>query len=309
MTQTVLILGASGRFGRSALASFSWAGWETRTFDRATDTLDDAAWGADVIVNAWHAPYPDWAEAVPKMTAEVIRVARDTGATVIIPGNIYGYGADMPEDLTETTAYHPTNALGQIRLDMENAYREAGVKTIILRAGDFIDIQASGNWYDKVITAGIAKGKVTFPGNLDAPHAWAYLPDLTEAAVALACQADTLPTFCEVNFPGYTLSGAALHAALEQVTGSRLTLKEMSWLPIQIARPFWPLAKHLLAMRYLWNTPHALSGEKLQDLVPDYHPTPLLEALSTSLPEDIYPNRTVARRMPTLRFCCRPVNT
>jgi nucleoside-diphosphate-sugar epimerase len=308
MTKTVLILGASGRFGRSALAAFSWAGWETRCFDRETDTLEDAAWGADVIVNGWNPAYTAWANDIPKLTAQVIGVARDTKATVIIPGNVYPYGSQMPELLEEATPHRPTSPLGQIRADMEAAYRAAGVKTIILRAGDFIDTQASGNWYDKVITAGIVKGKLSFPGDLDAPHAWAYLPDMAEAAVALAERAEGLGQFTEVNFSGFTLTGRELHVALEQVTGSKLALQEMQWWPLKLLQPFWAMAKPLIEMRYLWNVPHTLSGEKLQDLIPEYHPTPLLEALSTSLPEDIYPNRTVARRKPALRFCCRPID-
>ena len=309
MQKTVLILGANGRFGRAAYAAFSWCGWDVRTFDRKTDTLEDAAWGADIIVNAWNPQYTDWARVVPKLTAQVIEVAKNTGATVIIPGNVYSYGADMPAYLQETTRHAPTGPLGDIRKGLEQAYKDAGVRTIILRAGDFIDTEASGNWFDKIITAGIAKGKVTYPGPLNVPHAWAYLPDMAECAVALANMADTLPRFTEVNFEGYTLTGAEMHAALEQTLGQRLKLSEMSWLPIQIAKPFWAMAKSLLEMRYLWFTPHSLSGAKLKDLLPDFEPTPLLDALSDSLPEEIYPDRTVPRPVGRIRFCCQPVNS
>ena len=308
MTKTVLILGSSGRFGRAALAAFSWAGWDTRTFNRATDKLEDAAWGADVIVNAWNPQYPQWANLVPELTRQVISVAKDTGATVIIPGNVYAFGANMPETLGAMTTKSPTGPLGEIRDQMERAYQEARVKTIVLRGGDFIDTQASGNWYDQVITAKIAKGKLSYPGPLDVPHAWAYLPDMAEVAVALAERRDTLPRFADIPFPGYTLTGHELHEALEKVLGSRLKLSKMSWLPIRIVKPFWSLAKHLLEMRYLWQVPHELAGDKLQDLIPEYTPTPLLEALSTSLPEDVYPDRTVPRTKPSLRFCCRPMN-
>lgn len=309
MQKTVLILGASGRFGRAAYAAFSWCGWDVRTFDRNTDTLEDAAWGADIIVNAWNPDYPDWAIEVPKLTAQVIEVAKNTSATVIIPGNVYGFGADMPTMLDETTPHNPTGPLGHIRKDMERAYKDAGVRTIILRAGDFIDTQASGNWYDKVITAGIAKGKVTYPGPTHIPHAWAYLPDMAECAVALANMADALPRFTDVHFPGYTMTGAELHAALEQTLGQRLKLSQMGWLPLQIAKPFWAMAKPLLEMRYLWTTPHELSGTKITDLLPDFEPTPLLDALSDSLPEDIYPDRSVPRPVGRIRFCCQPINT
>ena len=72
MSQTVLILGASGRFGRNAADAFWNAGWNVRLFDRTTDTLMQATKGVDVIVNGWNPPYPDWAEQVPSLTRDVI---------------------------------------------------------------------------------------------------------------------------------------------------------------------------------------------------------------------------------------------
>ncbi|PTX58000.1 dTDP-4-dehydrorhamnose reductase [Litoreibacter ponti] len=295
MPKTVLILGANGRFGRNAQSAFSWANWNVATFDRATESLPDAAWGADVIVNAWNPAYPNWAKVVPKLTRQVIATARDTGATVLLPGNVYPYGPDMPAQLSETTPHAAPQGLGKIKAEMEAAYRDAGVRTIILRAGDFIDTEASGNWFDKIITAKLEKGIVTYPGDLDTPHAWAFLHDVADAAVALAEQADSLPRFAEVQFDGFTLTGRELHAALEQATGRALKLQQMSWLPLTLARPFWPMAKYLQEMRYLWNTPHGLCGERLRELAPELQPTPLIEALAASVPDQIDPDRMVPR--------------
>lgn len=308
MQKTVLILGSSGRFGRNAKCSFSWAGWTVRTFDRQTDTLPDAAWGADLIVNAWHPAYPDWARDVPKLTAQIIDTAKDTGATVLIPGNIYNYGADMPSVLSEHTPHRATNPLGQIRIEMETAYRDAGIRTIILRAGDFIDTQPSGNWFDKIITANSAKGQFAYPGNPDIPHTWAFLPDVTDMAAALADQMDQLDTFTEVNVPGFTLTGHQLADAISNVTGKTQRLKHMSWLPIQVARPFWPVARSLLEMRYLWNTPHMLTSNTLDRLLPNFQATSLEDALEASLPENINPDGFVRRDVCKLPRRLMPFN-
>ncbi len=307
MKKTVLILGANGRFGRNAKTAFSWADWDVTCFDRATDKLPDAAWGADVIVNAWNSAYPDWAELTPKLTARVIETAKETGATVIIPGNIYPYGPELPEVLSEDTPHAATTGLPLIRKEMEAAYRDAGVKTIILRAGDFIDTEASGNWFDQVITAKLARGKIVYPGNPDIPHAWAYLPDLAQAAVALAEQADTLETFTDVAFPGYTLSGRDLTEALGEAVGDKLRLTRMSWLPIQIASPFWKMGRHLLEMRYLWDRPHRIVSTRFAELVPDFRAAPLVEALEASLPADINPNGKMAEQT-VIRAVGRPVH-
>ena len=55
-----------------------------------------AARGMDVIVNALNPPYPRWTRDLPRLTGSVIAAARESGATVMIPGNVYNYGAAMP---------------------------------------------------------------------------------------------------------------------------------------------------------------------------------------------------------------------
>lgn len=307
MEKTVLILGANGRFGRHAKAAFSWADWNVICFDRTIDQLPDAAWGAELIVNAWNPAYPDWASHLPKLTAQIIATARETGATVLLPGNVYNFGRDLPEVLSEDTPHNATSGLPLIRKEMEDAYRDAGVKTIVLRAGDFIDTGASGNWFDQIITAKLQQGKMVYPGNPDAQHAWAYLPDLAQAAMMLAEKADDLETFTDVAFPGYTLSGQDLTDALSHVLGDELRLTRMSWLPIQIARPFWKVGRHLLEMRYLWNRPHRIVSTRFAELLPDFAATDLHDALESSLPADINPNREVTEGV-LIRATHRPVH-
>lgn len=299
MTQTVLILGASGRFGRNAATAFRQAGWTVVAFDRTRDDLQGAARRADVIVNAWNPPYPDWARQVPGLHAQVIEAAKAAGATVIVPGNVYVFGAETPAPWGPDTPHRATNPLGRIRIEMEAAYRASGVRTIILRAGDFLDTEASGNWFDQIMIKPLARGRFTYPGNPDIAHAWAFLPDLTRAAVALAERREALPQFCDVTFPGYTATGRDIAQALTQVTGRQVTLKQMSWLPLHLARPFWPMAGCLLEMRYLWNTPHRLDGAVFDALLPEFRQTPLIQAVAQAIPPelrkgDIHPDQPVA---------------
>ena len=294
MPKTVLMLGASGRFGRHASAAFKSRGWEVRRFDRASGNLRDAATGINVIVNAWNPAYPDWAAQVPKLTAQVIDAAKSSGATVIIPGNVYNYGIDAPAVYAPDTPHGATNPLGRIRIEMEAAYRAAGVRTIILRAGDFMDTQASGNWFDMMIPK-LDKGRFIYPGKPDIAHAWAWLPDLTNAAAELAGLRANLPVFTDIPFVGFTMTGNELCAAIGTSLGRSIKLRKMSWLPLQIARPFWPVAKHLLEMRYLWNKPHQIDGAKFSALLPDFKMTPLSEALPLALGDYIDPDKMMTR--------------
>lgn len=283
MTRTVLILGPTGRFGRKAADAFAAAGWRTRKFQRGHD-LTRAAQGADVIVNGLNPLYPDWSSQVPALTRDVIAAARGSGATVILPGNVYVFGAQTPAPWSERSPHAAKNPLGQIRVRMEAAYREAGVRTIVLRAGDFLDTCASGNWFDRIMIPKLAKGRFTYPGTPDIPHAWAYLPDLARAAVALAERRAELPTFADVPFGGYTATGQEIAEGLARVTGQAVRLKQLNWLPLRLAAPVWPMARCLLEMRYLWDTPHWLDGTRFEALVPGFRTTPLDTAFASAVP-------------------------
>jgi nucleoside-diphosphate-sugar epimerase len=287
MSQTALILGATGRFGRNAAHSFARAGWHVRLLDRTRDDLHQAAQGADVIVNAWNPPYPDWPRQVPRLHAEVIAAAKSSGATVIVPGNVYVFGKHTPAPWSETSPHAATNEMGRIRIDMEQAYRESGVRTILLRAGDFLDIRASGNWFDSVMIKSLKRGVFTYPGNPDIPHAWAYLPDLTDAAVQLAQMRHDLPTYADIPFHGYTLSGNDMLALLNSVANRPVRRRSFPWLALRLLSPFWPMGRRLVEMRYLWDTPHALSARRFNTLLPDFAHTDPARAVARALPPEL----------------------
>ncbi len=297
MSGNVLILGASGRFGRHAAEAFWNAGWQVRVFDRATDNLPGAAMGVDVIINAWNPPYTEWERQVPDQTEQVIGAAKASGATVLIPGNIYVYGSGSGPRLDALTPKLARNPLGLVRRRMEEAYRAAGVPTIILRAGDFIDTEASGNWFESHIAAGARKGRFVAPGDPDAPHAWAYLPDMARAAVLLAERRAMLETFEEVLFPGYTLSLDEMRSISERILDREIRIRPFPWWMIRLASPFWPMGRKLLEMRYLWDMPHRLDGARLSELLPEFRLTDPLTAIARSLgaEQDVHPDQPMPR--------------
>ncbi|MEO0982265.1 MAG: NAD(P)H-binding protein [Pseudomonadota bacterium] len=309
MTEQVLILGAKGRFGRAASEAFSAAGWRVRAFARnwpqdaarfgaeliTGDAFDaeavvSAAADCDVIVNALNPPYPRWKRDVPRLTANVIAAAKTSGAAVFLPGNVYNYGAGMPEVLTEDTPHKPTARKGRLREEMEEAYAvaaDAGVRTVIVRAGDFLEREKTGNWFDTHIAAKAGRGRATYPGPRDRVHAWAYLPDLARAMAELARLRAEFAMFETFGFEGYSLTGDALIAAMEETLGRPLKVGGMPWPLIRALGLFSPQMREVAEMAYLWRVPHRIDGAKLAAALPDYRPTPLAEAMADALADHI----------------------
>lgn len=297
----VIVLGAKGRFGRAAVTAFAEAGWEVTVFGRkwkgdapdgvrrvTGDAKDAAALcaacaGQDVIVNAVNPPYQDWVRDLPVLTAAAIAAAKHSGATVLIPGNLYNYGADAPAALAEDTAWQPTSRKGHLRVTMEEAYRSAGVPTIILRAGDYLEREKSGNWFDAHITVKARQGRTMYPGPLDQIHAWAYLPDVARAAVLLAEQRDSFAPFEQFGFDGYTLTGAELVDHITRAVQKPQKISSMPWFIIPVLGLFQPVIREVYEMRYLWRVPHRVDGTKLHRMFPDFKHTPVEDAMRQML--------------------------
>jgi len=295
MSNTVLILGASGKIGSHASDAFRAAGWTVRAYDRKSGNMTRAADGADVIVNGLNPPaYHDWQTILPRITAEVIAAAKASGAAVILPGNVYNFG-DTPGTWSETTPQRPVSRKGRLRVEAEQAYEAAGVQTIVLRAGNIIDPRHQGDVMSALIMRGITGGKLTTTGRADVMQAYAYLPDLARAMVALAEIRARLSRFEDVPFPGHAFTVTQLRDTLETALSRRVRITGFPWWLMTLAAPFWELARELREMRYLWNTGHQLSGEKFRHLLPGFRPTPLREAMLSGLPADIHPDQPVAR--------------
>ncbi len=283
MTRTALLLGPSGRFGRHMGTAFLNAGWEVRPFRRGTDDLMQAAQGVDVIINGWNPPYPEWEAQVPEQIRSVLKAAEVSGATLLQPGNVYVYGAGSPEIMAASTPHLAANRLGRVRVNLESALNASSAQTILLRAGDFLDTEASGNWFDMVMAAKLAKGRFVYPGPRDRVHAFAFLPDMARAFVALAETRETLPLHADIPFAGYSLTGKALHTAVEMAAGRSLKTANFPWPVLALAAPFSPMFRGLREMGYLWSMPHRLDPAPLETLLPDFKVAPLDEALKAAI--------------------------
>ncbi len=304
MIETVLILGAGGRLGRALVDAFAEAGWkvlaqarrplsgtvptavravQVQIANTAADiaALVEAAAGASVVVNALNPIYTNWEGEAQRLAYAAIDVAEALGATLLFPGNIYNYGASMPALLTPGTPPVPTSRKGEIRCSIEEKMqaRAPALRSVVIRAGDFFGGPGGGSWMDEVVLKSLARGKVIYPGPLDRAHAWAYLPDLARAFVAMAAHRSVLPSFSALHFPGHTLTGAQLVAAIGDARGGEMRASSFPWWLIRSGALVVPLWRELVQMRYLWEVPHALDGAALRACVGELPGTPLRQAL------------------------------
>jgi nucleoside-diphosphate-sugar epimerase len=282
-----LVIGATGGIGGALADRLAANGWRVRAMNRNPDparagrpdlewvkgdAMDEAdvvsaAEGAQIIVHAVNpAGYKNWAGLLMPMLNNTIAAARASGARILFPGNVYNYGEDALPLISETSPQTPISRKGAIRVQMELALRAAaedGVRSLIVRAGDFFGPRLiSGSWLSQgLLKPGRPATAVTYPGPLEIPHAWAYLPDLAETFVRLL---DTdLGPFEVFHFQGQQVTGRELVEALEIAAERKLPIRRLPWFVLIAISPFNEMLREMLEMKYLWDRPVLLDNSRL----------------------------------------------
>lgn len=303
MNKTVTILGINGHVGRATAQAFAAAGWRVIGFGRANrnplpgvefipgdaENVADmrrAVAEADVVFNALNLPYDKWGNgAAEALMGRVIEAVADQGKTLLFPGNIYNYSA-TDRVITPGLPQKPQTERGAIRVRMEaqlEAAANAGrLQAIILRAGNFYGSALPGDWFDQLILREAGKDRVTLNPARTVRTAWAYLPDLAQAFLALAEHRESFAAFETFHFAGHLASADDLFAAIQKAVPQKLTRNTYPWLMLTLMGVFMPVIRGLVEMRYLWEYEMGLQDPRLDALLGSDFGTPLDTAIAAT---------------------------
>ncbi|MBO9516176.1 MAG: NAD(P)H-binding protein [Variovorax sp.] len=309
-----LVLGATGGIGGETASALLRRGWKVRALARdparaaaqwpagtprpewvGGDAMDPAsvlaaARGAALIVHAVNPPgYRNWETLVMPMLESTIHAAEVTGARIVLPGTVYNYGPDAFPDLVESSPQYPVTRKGAIRVRMEQRLREAaahGVRTLVVRAGDFFGPRAGNNWFSQgLVKPGKPLAAITDPGRRGVGHQWTYLPDMAETIMRLVEREHALGVFDNFHMEGHwDPDGTRMHAAIRRASGRPdLRVRRFPWWLATLASPFVPVFRELREMRYLWQRPVRLRNARLVALLGSEPHTPLDTAVAATL--------------------------
>ncbi|EDT42069.1 NAD-dependent epimerase/dehydratase family protein [Burkholderia ambifaria] len=307
-----LVLGASGGIGGEVARQLRDAGWQVRALKRGLDVAtverDGIAWmrgdaldretviraarGCSVIVHAVNPPgYRNWSGQVLPMIDNTIAAATVAQATVVLPGTVYNYGPDAFPVLREEAPQHPTTRKGAIRVALEQRLHAAtaqGVRTIIVRAGDFFGAHAGNNWFGQgLVKAGRPVAAITVPGRPGVGHQWAYVPDVARTMVELIERRDTLEPFARFHLGGHwDADGTQMAQAVRRVAqrhGMRPTVRRFPWWLVWVAAPFVTTMREMIEMRYLWREPLRMDNARVTAVLGREPVTPLDTAVEAAL--------------------------
>ncbi|OYO30589.1 NAD-dependent epimerase/dehydratase family protein [Janthinobacterium sp. PC23-8] len=311
--KTALVLGATGGIGGEMVRQLLAAGWQVRAMargeppsprsDGVTWVRGDAMVGADVlvaargcavIVHAVNPPgYRDWDKLVLPMLDNTIAAAQAQGATIVLPGTVYNYGADAFPMLKEDSPQHPATRKGAIRVALEARLERAAstgtARVLIVRAGDFFGPHAGNNWFAQgLIKPGQPVRAINTPGAQGVGHQWSYLPDVALTMVELLALRSSLPPFARFHLAGHwdhdgRQMSEAIARVVAQATGRTPRIKAFPWWLMTVAAPFVTTLRELREMRYLWQTPLRMDNARLLAVLGHEPHTPLEAAVRATL--------------------------
>jgi nucleoside-diphosphate-sugar epimerase len=305
-----LVLGATGGIGGEVARQLVARGWKVRALHRAPekvaqagdgiewlsgdamerDDVVDAARGVALIVHAVNPPgYRNWRTLVLPMLDNTVAAARAGGARILLPGTVYNYGPDAFPNPHEDSPQHPVTRKGAIRVELEARLKAAsqdGVRSLIVRAGDFFGPKAGNSWFAQgLVKPGKPVEAISNPSARGVGHQWAYLPDVAETMLRLVERGDALPVFASYHMQGHwDADGTQMVSAIARAAGKPgLKPRAFPWWLTTLASPFVPVFRELREMRYLWRQPIRMSNARLLAALGSEPHTPLDEAVRRTL--------------------------
>lgn len=300
-----LVLGASGGMGYALVRELVSRGVDVVAFARGKEKLkalfekeskvtiyagdvltegevSQAAQGVDVIFHAVNFPYPVWNVTHLICMDILIRIAEAQQAKIALVDNIYAYGAQHKEKISEDAQKEPHTKKGEIRLAMEDKLKDSNVPSLIVHFPDFYGPYAENTMLHETLKNVVRNKSANFVGGVQVAREYLYTFDGAKAMVELALRDDAYNQ--NWNIPAvYPITGEEVIKMIRKETGYQKSIRTVSKTMIRFLGMFQPFMKEMVEMMYLTETPVILSGKKYETEIGPVPTTPYQEGIKATL--------------------------
>lgn len=298
-----VVLGASGGTGSAIVEELLRRGHRVRAVSRggrapegAEGTKADvstpegtvaACAGAAVVYHTAQPDYTKWAEEFPRMTQAVIGGAASAGAKLVFADNLYMYGPGAPQPMTEATPQKAEGKKGRIRILMAGglleAHRSGRVRVTIGRSSDYYGPRGTGTVAGETVFGAAVAGKtVRWPGSLDAPHTFNYLPDMARALVTLGERAEADGEVWHLP-AAEPITGRKFLDLISEELGQPVKASVTSRTALRVIGLFSPFIRELSETVYQFEGPFVSDASKYERVFGPFSPTPHEEAVAQTV--------------------------
>lgn len=280
----VFVVVGAGPVGRETARLLAAGGDEVRLISRrgvaadagnisgvALDAVDGEALArisasAEAIFMCAMAAYTRWPADFPPIMDGVALAAEKTGARLVVLGNIYAYGEGAALTLTPAASLAPTSVKGLVRARMWERALASKVPAVEVRASDYLGEGAGSLFTLAALPRLLAGEPVSWPGNLDMPHAWTFTKDVARTLVAAArYQGDWARAFL---VPSQYATVRDLGARFADLAGAPPPdLRALSRDELRVLAEGDELMREIEDVSYLFNQPWTLEASDTEKLL------------------------------------------
>src|SRR5215207_1072265 len=309
MSQTNVVFGAAGSLGAAIVRRLAALSMPTRSvvrsLDRAKQVLPQQATieielgdalnaesvhalchDAHTIYHCVNVPYQHWSEIMPKVTDNILAGAKEAEASVVFPGNVYGYGSFQNIPATEDHPLAATSKKGKLRNAIEgkvmNAHKSGDVSVVIPRFPDYYGPNVVNRLMGSIFENAISGKKAQWIGKLNVPHDLIYIEDAAAAAVLLAMNEDAYGQVWHVPGAG-PLTGRQFIEMAFKAAGTKPDIGVLSGGFLRFASLINSDAHEMRELLYEFEESLVLDGTKFARAFPSFRYTPHEEAIRNSV--------------------------
>jgi nucleoside-diphosphate-sugar epimerase len=295
-----LVLGASGGLGRNVVNAAVRAGHDVCAFVRQVrgdplpanvqviegdatrqEDVTRALRGIDVAYFCLNPRLTRWLADFPPLLATAIVAARETGARLVFPANVWIYGPGQPGQLVaETRAPTPSSQRGRLRADMEQSLRDSGCRFCMVRLPEYYGPHVV-TLTARVFRAALRGARTLWPGPLDVEVEFVFMPDAAEALVQVGSAEGTDGEVFHV--PGIPTTPREFMGAVYQAMGARPRALAVPTFVLKLAGLVNTTARAAADTAHLWTRPIRLDGSRYESRFGRVPQTPYNEGIAQTL--------------------------
>lgn len=250
------------------------------------DSTREACKDAAVIYHCINVPFDSWETVLPKVTANILGGAKDAGAVVLFPGNVYGYGPLQKVPAGEEHPLAATSKKGRLRNQIEtqllDAHRAGGVRVVIARFPAFFGPNVSSPLSLPLFREALTGAAASWPGRPDVPHDLIFVDDAATACVLLAATESAHGQTWHVPGPG-PLTGRQFVEMIYAAAGTEPKIEPVKRNALNFSGGAMSDTAELSDLMYLYEQPLVLDGSKFARAFPSFRYTPHADAIARTI--------------------------
>jgi nucleoside-diphosphate-sugar epimerase len=247
-----------------------------------------AAAGAAVVYHCANPPYTKWPELFPALTRSILGAAESCGGKLVFSDNLYAYGpVDGP--LREDLPAIAHGRKGRVRVEMAaellGAHRLGRARVVIGRASDYYGPRGTGSTAGETVFGRILAGnKPQWPGRLDQPHTFHFLPDIARGLLVLADRPEADGQVWHLPAAG-PLTAQRFFDMIAEAAGQPVPVHASVASPavLAVAGVFSPLLREIRETAYQFRAPFVIDASKFEATFGGLEPTPHRDAVQLTV--------------------------